>query len=206
MENRWLAAPLFAAALCLAGTAFATEEPDTATSRGMELLPEEGGTAWGIFGGYGFADDSGDASDVDVASVGIRWSKMWPLVGTSAVRGHPGLGVEFQPLLSFDQEPDAYGVGANVQYEYHYAPRGRLLPIVRLGVGGIYTDEEVPPGETEFNFTAFAAFALDIAVSRRGALGFEYRLHHISNAGTGEENPGINAHTLLVGFTFYSPR
>ena len=75
-------------------------------------------------------------------------------------------------------------------------------PIIRAGAGTVYTTETVPPGETRYNFSLFVGAGIEFATFDDKAIQIDYRLHHISNADSGAENPGINAHTVVVGLAW----
>ena len=81
-------------------------------------------------------------------------------------------------------------------------PAQKTRPVLRAGAGLLSTSEKVPPGETRYNYTLFAGAGVEIDVSPGRAIQIDYRLHHISNADTGRENPGINAHTFMLGLAW----
>jgi opacity protein-like surface antigen len=104
--------------------------------------------------------------------------------------------------MSFDQEPEAWAPAFNLVYEHRLVPGGGLHPVLRAGAGILYANREVPPDETRLNFSLLVGIGLDIDLSKRLQLAPEYRFHHLSNANTGPINPGINAHTLILGLTY----
>ena len=55
---------------------------------------------------------------------------------------------------------------------------------------------------TRFNFTADAGVGVRLALPDRGYAVAGYRLHHVSNGGLGEVNPGLDAHELYLGVLF----
>jgi len=149
-------------------------------------LRPEGGTQW------------------SVATGGVRWSHMWGENFGSILRGHPTVALEFLPVMAFvETGRTTWGVGANLLYEHHFAVQGRVLPVWKLGVGVLYTDREIPVGETKHNFSVLTALGVDFMVTDRSALFLGYRLHHVSNANTGNINRGINVHSLMFGLSFY---
>jgi hypothetical protein len=52
---------------------------------------------------------------------------------------------------------------------------------------------------TRFNFTGSAGLGLRVAAGEGGWLLIGYRVHHTSNGGLGEVNPGMDAHQVYVG-------
>ena len=78
-------------------------------------------------------------------------------------------------------------------------PAADVHPVLKVGAGILYSDREVPPGVTRLNFSLLAGVGFDVDLGGRWQLATEYRFHHVSNADTGPINPGINAHTFIVG-------
>lgn len=159
------------------------------------------GHQWTIFLATGIAQTINRSADIDVVTAGLRWSHLWSRKGDGAFAGQPAFAVEILPLMTFDQQPRAYGAGFNLVYEHHFAAGGSVVPIWRFGAGAVASNEQVPPGERELNFSLLTGLGLDVPFDERFALSLEYRFHHVSNADTGFRNPGINAHTLVVGIT-----
>jgi len=52
---------------------------------------------------------------------------------------------------------------------------------------------------TRLNFTGEAGLGLRFLIPD-GRVAVGYRLHHLSNAGRGEVNPGVDSHLLVLGF------
>lgn len=52
---------------------------------------------------------------------------------------------------------------------------------------------------TRFNFTGSGSLGLRIAAGEGGHLVLGYRVQHVSNAGMGEVNPGLDAHQIYLG-------
>ncbi|MFV2072002.1 MAG: acyloxyacyl hydrolase [Thermoanaerobaculales bacterium] len=164
-----------------------------------------GDTIWSIWYGHGFNFVlNGSASEIDIASVGIRRAHMWAEKGSGFLRGRPAFAVEIIPMNTFlEDSQTTRSAGFNLLYEHHFAGRGRILPTWRIGAGFLYANREIPEGETRHNFSLLSALGLDILLTSKSSILFEYRLHHVSNANTGPHNPGINAHTVIVGLSFY---
>ena len=157
------------------------------------------GNALTIFGSVGRAVTVNGSLRIDHRAVGFRWSRRWRPTGTGPLRGNPTLSVELIPYVEFDQEPDAWAPALNLIYEHRFTTSAGVHPALKAGAGILYSNTEVPPGETRLNFSLLVGFALDIDLSRRWQLAPEYRFHHVSNANTGPVNPGINAHTYVIG-------
>ena len=123
-----------------------------------------------------------------------------PLAG-GWLRGNVAIVLE-GVAMTIDQEPRARGGGLNLLFRYTWAA-DRWRPSFFAGAGALFTDEPVPPGETERNYMPQAGVGLQYLVGERVAVGGEYRFHHISNNGQTESNPGINSHLLLFGVSWF---
>ncbi len=151
-------------------------------------------------GSYGNAVRINGSAPIDIGSVLLRWthgSRHHRLFG-----GQPAWGFEVIPYLRFDQDPDAWGAGWHMLVEDRFRPEAAVRPTVRLGAGMTYQNRRVPPGETRYNFSLFVGVGVAVDTGPHTAFAFEYRMHHVSNADTGVRNPGINANTVAVGFTW----
>lgn len=163
-------------------------------------------TRWAIGGSHGIGVQINSSREIDVSSLWVRWSRI--LGGTADANattflgGQPAFAVELTPLSYFRQSPGAWGAGANILYEHRFRPLQSVRPTVRAGAGALYATEEVPPGETRYNFSLFIGAGIEVAAFGDKAIQIDYRLHHISNADTGVENPGINAHTMVLGLAW----
>jgi len=166
------------------------------------MATDGSGGALSVFGSWGRAVSINGSRIIDIRTAGVRWSHRWKPSGKGLLRGNPTISIELIPTIHFDQNPSARAPAFNFVYEHRLAPSARLHPVFRAGAGFLYANRKVPPGETRHNFSLFVGLGLDIDISSRLQIAPEYRLHHVSNADTGPVNPGINAHTLVVGLTF----
>ncbi len=82
---------------------------------------------------------------------------------------------------------------------YHLSNHGNWIPYVSLGTGLLWTSLTVPEIDRVFNFQIFYGVGLRRVGARNPGWIFEFRNHHISNAGTAGRNLGVNAATVLAG-------
>ncbi len=76
----------------------------------------------------------------------------------------------------------------------------RLSPFVGVNGGVLYFDRRVPTTKaSRFNFTASAEVGVRLGPPGEPGLTLSYRFHHISNAGTAGENPGLASHLIALG-------
>jgi len=185
------------------GSAPEAEEPTASLEHDGESPLRAGRPIVGLFVSHGFAQSINRSARIDVTSFGGRWSRPGAATGSGWLRAHPTLGVELVPALIFSRQPRPLAMGANLLYEHRFVTAGGVLPVLRAGAGALVASDRVPAGETRINFSLLVGFGLDFRVHGRRYLSLGYRLHHISNAGRGGHNPGINTHTLMCGFTTY---
>ena len=121
--------------------------------------------------------------------------------GRGWLRGNVSFAVEGVGAW-IDQDPSASGAGLNLLFRYTW-DADRWRPMFLGGAGVLYTDEQVPPGETTRNFSPQVGLGLQYLVREQVAIGGEYRFHHLSNKGATETNPGINTHLILFGVSWY---
>lgn len=78
--------------------------------------------------------------------------------------------------------------------------RGPVSPWVGVTGGALLFGERVPTTKAaRFNFTASAELGLRFGPPTEPGITLAYRFHHISNAGTAGENPGVASHLVTVG-------
>ncbi len=98
-------------------------------------------------------------------------------------------------------EPEAAVAGAlgGLTGRYYLRTSGAFVPYVHAGAGLLWTSLDVPEIDRIFNFQLFVGIGWRQTRAKGPCLVFEFRNHHISNAGTAGKNLGINAATLLGG-------
>jgi hypothetical protein len=94
-----------------------------------------------------------------------------------------------------------FGFGfAPVGFTRRFNRRGPVSPFVGVNGGALFFDERVPTTKaSRFNFTASAELGLRFGPPGESGITVAYRFHHISNAGTAGENPGLASHLITVG-------
>lgn len=155
--------------------------------------------SFGVLVTRGFADTINDSSDIDYGGVGVRAS--FP-IGAARTGFRSAVAFEVIPALRFDQESEPHAGGFHILYEGRFAKGAPLTLVLRAGAGMFLADRPVPPEGTRHNFSLFAGAGVDVAIGARRSLELEYRFHHLSNANTGDFNPGINAHALVAALSY----
>ncbi len=94
-------------------------------------------------------------------------------------------------------------VGGYVLGHWRFTSLDTFVPYVFAGGGPLYVDLGLPTMGTKLCFSYQGGTGLQYFIDKKTALNFEYRYHHISNAGTAEPNEPINSSKVLVGVSFY---
>jgi opacity protein-like surface antigen len=103
--------------------------------------------------------------------------------------------------------PSGYLVGGTLLLRYDFDPIGKLIPYAQVGAGILYTNldrdysQDLVGNEIEFN--PQASLGLRYAIHKKLSLDVEGMFHHVSNAGLGDRNTGVNAIGCLLGLTYY---
>lgn len=161
---------------------------------------EDGGHEIQLWTGGGYAVPGG-TSDTGVWNAGLRYG--WILTrphGPGFLEGRFEYAVDAVPaFLVFQPANTAYGVGFNpFNLKWNFATRGRVVPYFELSGGTLFTTKDVPTGTDRVNFTSSAAVGAHfLGESRNWSV--EVRYMHISNAGLGDLNPGINTVQVRLG-------
>lgn len=96
----------------------------------------------------------------------------------------------------------AYGVGITPFGISGRFGRGNGTALVtELSVGAVMFDKTMPyPTAARFNYNVTLGTSIEIPVASRSFVSLGYHLHHLSNGGSGDFNPGIAAHAIQFGW------
>ncbi len=176
--------------------------------------------AFGVAAPVG-ADDGGLSKGSRTLGLAGGWGHSWrPIFGqTRSVITFeaftPSMGwfvldrVELygEATLFFYNKPEAaIAAGAGgLSGRYYLTSSGGWIPYVLGGSGLLWTNLDVPEIDRIFNFQLFFGIGCRQSRAKGPRLLFEFRNHHISNAGTAGKNMGINAATLIAGVEWVLP-
>ncbi len=139
----------------------------------------------------------------DVIPLALMSPPLISLRGTGVPCESAVLCVEVPSIASTERFPpgSAFGFGvAPLGVVRRFARDRRASPFVAVNGGALVFDRRVPTTKaSRFNFTASAELGLRIGPPDESALTVSYRFHHISNAGTAGENPGLASHLITLG-------
>jgi len=154
---------------------------------------------WGVAGSAGFT--TGDrASGFGAAMVRMDRVVSAPR-GPGWFRGQLGYSLEIVPVLVLSQGEATYAAGFNLVGR-HYLGSGARRPFVTLGAGFLVSADEIPNDATNLNFTPQAGFGFLFTSESGPSYSVELRVHHLSNGGRAESNPGLNSAVVQFGVSF----
>jgi len=95
--------------------------------------------------------------------------------------------------------PTGFG-GSPIVLTRRFAPSRRFAPFTSVTGGALWFTERVPTTQAaRFNFTASYELGVRLGSTDSPGITVAYRFHHLSNAGTAGENPGVASHLITVG-------
>jgi Lipid A 3-O-deacylase (PagL) len=86
---------------------------------------------------------------------------------------------------------------------WNFSVLRNFTPFVELGGGLLFTTADVPPFTSAVNFTPQFAVGVHLFTRKRRSLSLAGRYLHISNAGLGDLNPGINTFQFTLGYHWF---
>ncbi|MFO0699191.1 MAG: acyloxyacyl hydrolase [Nitrospira sp.] len=138
-----------------------------------------------------------------------------PMVGlivTDELHAGPLSGnveVAVEPLFARFTKPfAAEAAGGSFVVRYNFLSFGRWVPYWDAGAGMLWTNlaPRIPEQSTSFNFVLETGPGARYYLTPSLSMTAGARFHHISNAGLGDRNVGINAYLTYVGFSWsFSP-
>lgn len=99
----------------------------------------------------------------------------------------------------------SWGAGATpIGFQFTFRPGARLEPFAELAGGLAYFNEQVPiANSSQFNFMAHWGGGIEFYHQHSHWLTIGYRYHHLSNANTGQLNPGIDSNLIYVAIPIW---
>ncbi len=95
--------------------------------------------------------------------------------------------------------PFGFGI-TPIGFTRRFARASQVSPFIGANGGVLWFDRAAPTTKAaRFNFTASAEVGLRFGPVDEAGLTLSYRFHHISNAGTAGENPGLASHLISIG-------
>jgi hypothetical protein len=156
----------------------------------------------------------GDPTSVGLPAGTIQYSSLQQkhCVSSSGSGTYYDLGANGQeiPVGTFTYTnacsgPWTYGGGVSpLGQKVNFLPRSRLQPYVAMNAGFVAFAETVPSyAATMFNFSFEFGGGVEWNARSGHAWSLDYRYHHISNAGRGRTNPGVDNGTFRLAHSFW---
>ena len=162
----------------------------------------------GVLGGYAFSleryDGTRDVDDVRYAATVSDWGigLSDPVGGDAWYRGNWEMLVEGMLLIETEPSSGHAGGGA-ILLRYNWLRHERFVPFVSAGAGILDFDFDLASQRDGFAFSLQAGVGSHVFVTRRLAITGEWRYQHISNAGTGSPNSGLDMSGFFLGTTWF---
>jgi hypothetical protein len=165
-----------------------------------QSAPEQGSNEIQVWAGGGHSVPGG-TSDTEAFDAGVRYG--WVITGEhlpSLLRGRFEYTVDAVPVyLIFQPANTAYGAGFNpLGLKWNFVRRGRFSPYFELSGGVLFSSHDIPTYTNNVNFTPSAALGTHI-LGEKYNWSIDVRYLHISNAGLGDFNPGLNTVQVRLG-------
>jgi len=147
-------------------------------------------------------------SDEDADGIGLSfkrdWEAQWFTAGNWYLSGQWELGASYW-------DGDRGRTGNDSLGDFHVTPVFQLLrkesdgfvPFVEFGVGAhVHTDDSIGDKDFDIPFAFGSHVGAGLRFGESASYELLYRFQHLSNAGLGDDNPGINFHLLQLGYRF----
>jgi opacity protein-like surface antigen len=184
--------------LALAPSDAHTFDAERVFQRDARLLSVEGGA-----GSQHNFEDRRRQTGLDLWSAGLRLGWLpFGVAGPEIVRGALEVGLEALYQQYHHPEHD-FWAGLSAVGRYHLTSFGRFVPYAEGGASVGATNLNIPEIDSDFAFLLFAGAGASVLLTDRMAVYAGYRLLHVSNGDLDTPNTGLEAHTGVVGITFF---
>jgi lipid A 3-O-deacylase len=162
--------------------------------------PEEGGHEVQVWAGGGHSVPGG-TSQTEAFDAGARYG--WVITGLHwpwILRGRFEYAVDVVPVyLIFQPGNNAYAGGFNpLVLKWNFERHGRFSPYLELSGGVLFSNHDIPMYTNDVNFSPSAALGTHI-LGEKYNWSVDVRYLHISSAGLGSYNPGLNTVQVRLG-------
>lgn len=163
--------------------------------------------------------------DTDNRKLGLTTFRWGRVIGTKKTITYQYL-FEISPLvycyrnevrnpdyISPEETPDkpptirknTYGTAITpVAFRFYFFSKSRFKPFAQFGAGMLFTNHKMPlPAASWYNFTGYFGGGGLYHLTRKTTVSVAYRYFHISNFNTTDFNPGYNANTFSVGYSYF---
>lgn len=90
-----------------------------------------------------------------------------------------------------------------IGFQWNFLPRHKIQPVLTGHGGFMYSSQPIPVAQAgSFNFTFDFGAGVEVYRTKTRSVRAEYRYHHLSNAYTAVQNPGIDSGLFQVTYVF----
>lgn len=132
------------------------------------------------------------------------WGVKWWQIGDWSLGGYWEAGVDY-----WDGKKGRTGNDSLVDFHvtpvfrYQYTGASAVTPFAEIGVGAHgFTDDKIGNKDFDIPFAFGSHFGAGFRFGEKKQYEVLYRFQHLSNAGLGDKNPGINFHLIHLGYHF----
>jgi opacity protein-like surface antigen len=152
----------------------------------------------------------GRTPDTSLLLVGLRYGrvlKAWESISLQYTLDILPAAVVFQSNSVRRGGATIYGAGITpLGFKLNFGQQSWIKPFVAANVGFLYFTDDVPvPDSSHFNFTPELGLGAQFFLTPKRAVTLGYKYFHISNAGTGRHNPGLDNNVIYAGYSFFTP-
>ena len=165
----------------------------------------EAGTEYTLLSGYGITHRGFGATRTQVqtfdtiARFGCFLSGD---IGEGWLKGRHELLVELPFHLVVDPRVSPM-TGGYLLGSWKFTSAKEFVPYLFAGGGVLYVDLGLPTMGSRLDFSYQGGAGMQYFFRKDVALNFEYRYHHISNAGTATPNEPLNSSKILLGISLF---
>jgi hypothetical protein len=148
----------------------------------------------------------GGVSDVGVFSLGFRVGKILTEEhGSGWVKGNLEWAFDFHPVNVYVLDPQTtYGVSMTPwNFKWNFTSGHKWAPYIQSSEGVLFTNHDLPINTSTVNFQSGLGLGIHFFTREKRAWTGEVKYQHISNAGLGDRNPGINTVQFTVGYNWF---
>jgi hypothetical protein len=152
----------------------------------------------------------GLTEDRELLLVSLRYGRVladWESLSLEYTLDILPAAVVFEPDWVRRGKSTIYGAGLSpLGFKLNFGQQSWIKPFIAASVGFLYFQEDIPvPDSSRFNFTPELGLGVQFFLSPKNAVTVGYKLHHMSNAHTSRNNPGMDSHVIYAGFSFFTP-
>lgn len=141
---------------------------------------------------------------------GIAWQYMFETIPFIFLLKNEVKNPKFVSLMQTPSETPtrretSYGFGITPGViRMYFLPKSRVKPFLQFGGGIIFINKPMPVDQgSRLNFTGYFGGGILYQFSPKRGITLSYRYFHLSNGNTADANPGYNANTFAVGYSFF---